>query len=345
MKKIMMVGPKSTGKGGISTVIKNFIHYFPTNENWQIHYLFSWDEKNKLFYALRTFCQLLVRTRVQKMDIVHFHVSQDASFYRKALLKKATKKGTKIIFHMHAPDFKAFYTEASRGERRYIRKVLDGVDLVVALGEDWKEYYQTLTQTKVIAINNAVFVPVESEYQVNSINVLTFGRICERKGSHDIVLLAKRVQRKIPEIRFHLYEDTDETTPKVIERMKQLNCENIELHGWTRDQTELLKDCALHLLPSYHEGIPMAILETMACGIPNMATDVGGIGQVIKHQENGLLVRPGDIEYMEQAIIRFFSNPEKRKRFSINAKQTIDEHYSMEAYLQNWESVYDSLSG
>ena len=56
MKRIIMVGPKSTGKGGISTVIKNFIDYFPNNQKYQIRYFFSWNEKGKLFYAFRAFC-------------------------------------------------------------------------------------------------------------------------------------------------------------------------------------------------------------------------------------------------------------------------------------------------
>ena len=344
MKRIIMVGPKSTGKGGISTVIKNFIDYFPNNQKYQIRYFFSWNEKGKLFYAFRAFCQLFKATHTREVAIVHFHVSQDASFYRKALLIKAIKKGTKIIFHMHAPNFEAFYNDAAKFEQRYICKVLDRVNLIVALGDDWKEYYQTLTKTKVIVVNNAVFVPQENSYQASSTNVLTFGRICERKGSQDILLLAKRIQRKMPELRFHLYGDTDDTTSKIIDRMKRLNCENVELHGWTTNQEELLKDCGLHLLSSYHEGIPMAILETMGCGIPNMATNVGGIGQVINHQENGFLVTPGDIDQMEQAIISFFSNLEKRKRFSINAKQTIHQHYSLEAYLSTWICVYDSLA-
>lgn len=344
MKKIIMVGPESTGKGGISTVVKNFINYFPKNQKWQIRYLFSWNEKYKLFYALRSFRQLFVASHTKKISIVHFHVSQDASFYRKAILVKAVKKGTKIIFHMHAPNFDHFYKEASEKKKRSIRNTLNRVDLLVALGDDWRDYYQTLTTTKVIVINNAVSVPSNNSYQLNSTNVLTFGRICERKGSHDILALAKRIQTKMPNVRFHLYGDTDETTPKIVEQMNLLNCENVELHGWTTNQAELLKDCGLHLLPSYHEGIPMAILETMGCGIPNLATNVGGISQVIKNQENGFLVAPGDIDQMEQAIIAFFSNQEKRKRFSGNAQMMIRDHYSMEAYLQNWECVYESLS-
>lgn len=89
----------------------------------------------------------------------------------------------------------------------------------------------------------------------------------------------------------------------------------------------------------------MAILETMASGIPNLATDVGGVGQVVKDQKNGFLVTPGDVHQMEEAIRSFFVSDEKRQQFSTNAKKMIEDQFSITAYLQAWEHVYESLSG
>ena len=343
MAKIIMIGPESTGKGGISTVIRNFRQYFPTDHNWQLQYVFSWNEKHKLRYALRSFQQLLIAAHTQKLAIVHFHVSQDASFYRKALLLRAVKKETKTIFHMHAPNFDQFYEKASTKQKNYIRRVLDKVDIIVALGEEWASYYRTLTTTTVIVINNAVFVPEKSSYHPQSMNILTFGRVCERKGSHDIITLAKRIQEQLPKVRFHLYGDRDQTTPAILRRLEESGCTNVEIHGWTSDQQELLKDCGLHLLPSYHEGIPMAVLETMVAGIPNLATDVGGISQVITDRENGFLVVPGAIDEMEERLLSFFSDDKLRKELSEQAKQKIEAQFSLDAYIANWESLYDSL--
>ncbi|MEO1768416.1 glycosyltransferase family 4 protein [Candidatus Enterococcus ferrettii] len=343
MKKIIMVGPDSKGKGGISTVIHNFIHSFK-QEEWQVSYVCSWKANAKLLYSLRAWCQLFFLTHTQQIEIVHIHVSQDASFYRKALLLTAIKKNAKVIFHMHAPQFDLFYQRKStRGQNR-IEKIFNRVDLVVALSEEWAQFYQQLTTTKVQVIENAVNVPEAFHYQVHSKNILTFGRICERKGSQDIVTLAKRIEKKLPDLRFSLYGDTDETTVKIIQQIKDLDCHNVELHGWTDQQEELLKDCALHLLPSYHEGVPMAILETMANGVPNLATEVGGINQVVKHQINGYLVSPGSIDEMEHYLLAFFNDPEMRCRFSNQARMMIDEHFSIPNYLQSWNRVYQSLT-
>lgn len=245
---------------------------------------------------------------------------------------------------MHAPNFDQFYEKASTKQKNYIRRVLDKVDIIVALGEEWANYYRTLTTTTVIVINNAVFVPEKSSYHPQSMNILTFGRVCERKGSHDIITLAKRIQEQLPKVRFHLYGDSDQTTPAILRRLEESGCTNVEIHGWTSDQQELLKDCGLHLLPSYHEGIPMAVLETMAAGIPNLATDVGGISQVITDRENGFLVVPGAIDEMEERLLSFFSDDKLRKELSEQAKQKIEAQFSLDAYIANWESLYDSLS-
>ncbi|MGM0214807.1 glycosyltransferase family 4 protein [Enterococcus sp. AZ109] len=343
MAKIVMVGPESAGKGGISTVIRNFIQYFPKEQQWQINYIVSWCERAKLFYAVRAWWQLFYCTHRQEVAIVHIHVSQDASFYRKAGLLKAIKKGTKVIFHLHAPHFDQFYAEASTKRKNTIRKVLNQVDLIVALSDEWAKYYQTLTTSEVKVITNAVFIPKENTYQKSATNIMTFGRICERKGSHDILTLARRIQERFPELKFHLYGDTDGTTAKIVQQMESLGCKNVELHGWTTNQAELLKECALHLLPSYHEGLPMAILETMAHGIPNLATDIGGVKQVVEDQVNGYLVQPGDIDQMEQALVDFFSEPEKRSQFSAHARAKIVDHFSIEEYHQAWQQVYAIL--
>lgn len=343
MKKMIMVGPDSGGQGGISTVIHNFKHYFK-QEEWQVIYVCSWKAKYKLFYGLKAWWQLLLLTHRQSIEIVHLHVSQDSSFYRKALLLTAIKKNTKVIFHMHAPQFDLFYQKKSKRGQRRIEKIFNQVDVIIALSEEWAEFYQQLTSTSVEVIENAVHVPAAFHYQVQSKNILTFGRICERKGSQDIVKLAKRIEKKLPEVRFILYGDTDETTEKIIQQIRDLDCRNIKIKGWTDQQKELLTDCALHLLPSYHEGVPMAILETMAHGVPNLATDVGGIKQVVKHQKNGYLVSPGDIDEMEQCLLAFFSDTETRCCFSTQSRMMIEEHFSISRYLESWNRVYTSLA-
>ena len=120
---------------------------------------------------------------------------------------------------------------------------------------------------------------------------------------------------------------------------------NVTLGGWIEKekQQSILKASLLHLLPSYHEGLPMSILESMSYGIPNLTSNVGGIPQVVRDGENGMMVDPGNINEMFEKIVFFLENDKLRKSYSENAYQMIQEHFSIEAYFIKWNQLYKEL--
>lgn len=111
-----MVGPKSDSKGGIATVIANFKEYY-SGEN-QVSYLATWTEKHKFSTGIKAVLTLRKIIRKNKIDVVHFHVAQKSSFYRKALLAKLVPRRTKVIFHMHASQFDTFYKLAGKKAKK-----------------------------------------------------------------------------------------------------------------------------------------------------------------------------------------------------------------------------------
>ncbi len=97
-----------------------------------------------------------------------------------------------------------------------------------------------------------------------------------------------------------------------IDRCKQIVEEknlksNIFIVGWADfdKKLELLKKSSVLVLPSYNEGLPMAILEGMACGKAIISTTVGAIQEVVKKKKNGILIEPGDVEKLSEALIRY----------------------------------------
>ncbi|MDT1959488.1 glycosyltransferase, partial [Carnobacterium divergens] len=127
--------------------------------------------------------------------------------------------------------------------------------------------------------------------------------------------------------------------------IKEENIMNVTLGGWIEKekQQSILKASLLHLLPSYHEGLPMSILESMSYGIPNLTSNVGGIPQVVRDGENGMMVDPGNINEMFEKIVFFLENDKLRKSYSENAYQMIQEHFSIEAYFIKWNQLYKEL--
>ncbi|PJN90308.1 glycosyl transferase [Bacillus sp. mrc49] len=347
MANIVMIGPDSDAKGGIATVIKNFSIHFASEEH-QISYLSSWEGGgvwNVCKVFIRTLKRLSKLIDKESVDIVHIHVAQKGSFFRKALLARyARKKGVKVILHIHGSQFDVFYKNAPSLFKKIIRSSLHDADSIVVLSEEWEMVFKELTITPITVIENAVMIPAVNRYNVHAKNIVTFGRIGNRKGSYDILDVAEMVFKRNPEINFILYGDGD--IKEVSQLIKKRNLSNVIIGGWIgpEEKVKIYSETGLHLLPSYHEGLPMAILETMANGVPNISTNVGGIPQVIHNEKNGFLVKPGDTKQMTLYILEFFSNETSRNDLSKEAYSMIKTKFSMSIYLKKWECLYGELA-
>lgn len=341
MVNILMVGPNAESKGGIATVIRNFKKYYTDNK---VIYFDSWVENKRMSSGVQALFKLKKKIKQEQIDIVHFHVAQKGSFYRKALLAKRVRKQTKVIFHMHASQFDTFYAEVNPKMKKYIRKTLDQLDGVVVLSEEWAQFYRTITTTNITIIENAVKVSKSIQYDSCSKKIITLGRIGKRKGSYDILALAERIAPIFPEITFTLYGDGE--IDKLAKQIKKKEIKNIYLGGWVTksDQEEIIRGSLLHLLPSYQEGLPMSILETMSFGIPNLSTTVGGIPQVVKDGENSMATNPGDIDAMFKRLSYFLENKDVREFYSTEAYKTIKSEFSLVSYFKKWNEFYKNLN-
>jgi glycosyltransferase involved in cell wall biosynthesis len=96
-------------------------------------------------------------------------------------------------------------------------------------------------------------------------------------------------------------------------------------------------------LPSLTEGTPMSLLEAMACGIPVVASAVGGVPDVIQSGKNGILVSPGKPEELKEAIVHLLENKSLQKNLSQEAQITIKMNYNIEHWAKRIEEQYDIL--
>lgn len=341
-----MIGPDSKQKGGIATVIKNFKENFRF-QNTEILFYSTWEEGTLFYRIIRTIQSIILFPFFilhNDIDIVHLHVAQAGSFYRKSLfLIMAKLMKRPVILHMHASQFDKFHKKNGKIGKKYIKWIFEKASRVVVLSESWLEFYQTIADSQFSVIENAVPVPKANYYNPHSKNIVCFGRLGKRKGTYDILELAKRIQKKHPKYTFILYGDGEiSRVHTIIENQKMTN---VKLGGWIEGSKKqgILEDIMLHLLPSYSEGMPMSILETMGHGIPNIASSVGGIPKVITSGENGYLVQPGDIESIETYVIEMIENKDKLNRMSKESYQTIKRNFSIETYHKKWNDLYKKL--
>jgi glycosyltransferase involved in cell wall biosynthesis len=118
-----------------------------------------------------------------------------------------------------------------------------------------------------------------------------------------------------------------------------------EVHflGPRHDVPDLLNAMDLFVLPSYSEGVSLALLEAMAAGLPVIATQVGGLPEVVTDGDNGLLIPPRDAGALAGALTRLLEAPELAKKLGQNASQHVREHYSLDRLGREINDLYEAL--
>ena len=110
--------------------------------------------------------------------------------------------------------------------------------------------------------------------------------------------------------------------------------------GFQTDTAKWVSAMDLFVLPSLTEGAPMALLEAMALGVPAVATAVGGVPNIIKNRENGILIPPRDTHAIVKELIRILNNPSLISDLGRSARYTVESRYNIKSWSKLVESIY-----
>ena len=161
------------------------------------------------------------------------------------------------------------------------------------------------------------------------------GRISEEKGPDIFVNLTKRV----PDNNFYLYGDGPGR-----EELQKTSPANIHFLGCKESMTPYWGEISLLIMPSRHEGLPLAAIEAMARGIPVIASDVGQLGELISHRTSGWLIKVGDIKNLEKYTREWLSmSSQKRLRIRQAARKHALKHFSSNAVIPSIIHSYNKI--
>ena len=343
--KVLMIGPDRSVHGGISGVVNNYYDAGIT-EKVDLNYIGTMVEGSrlrKLWQAVRAYVKFLAV--LPQYPIVHVNVASDSSYYRKSLFIKAAKRaGKKIVIHQHGGDFETFYEKEQNDRgRAKIRQVLGMGDVFLVLSPVLEQFFKgILDPARVILFPNAVPVPDSLEKEYGKLRILFLGRLCKEKGLRELFSILPQLHEQFPQMRLLLggiWED--EELRKEAEKMK----EYVTDLGWLQGEAkkDYLRISDLFVFPTYFEGQPVSVLEAMAyqCGI--VATNVGGIPQMIEPGRTGLLIEPQDPEGLKSALQKLLSDPELCEYLGKNARAKVQKEYSINKSLEELVKIYQRL--
>jgi L-malate glycosyltransferase len=171
------------------------------------------------------------------------------------------------------------------------------------------------------------------------------GRLSKEKGLRYLIEAASGLLNYKITIKLAIIgEGIQREELELLSRQKGID-KSITFMGFQRDVQSWLPAFDLFVLPSLMEGTPMALLEAMLYGLPVVASNVGGIPDVIKSGENGILVSPGAPQEIGSAISLLFSSKELRSKIGEKGRETAQEKYSMKQWIQKIETEYFRVLG
>jgi glycosyltransferase involved in cell wall biosynthesis len=173
--------------------------------------------------------------------------------------------------------------------------------------------------------------------------VACVGRLIFNKGPQYLVEATPEVLRAHPEAEFVFVGDGP-LRPHLEERARQLGVRHrLTFLGTRHDVAAILQTCDMLVRPSLLEGMPLTVLEAMACGLPVVATPVSGTAELVRHGENGLFVRPADPTSLARAILRLVEDEPLREAQGRKARRLVERDYSWDAVAEKTLAVYREL--
>ena len=171
----------------------------------------------------------------------------------------------------------------------------------------------------------------------------TVGRLVPEKSQVDFIE-AIQVLREEGEEVIGLLIGEGELEANLRKRVREASLENQMIFaGFRKDIADLYSVMDVFVICSTREGFPVTVLEAMAAGVPIVATQVGGILESIRDNEEGLLVPPGDSMALAQAIARILKDPGLRERLVQNAKARVEKEFSLGKMVRNHEALYQEV--
>lgn len=286
------------------------------------------------------------------IDLLHVHyaIPHAVSAY---LAREVMGGRLRILTTLHGTDITLVGTDPSL--RSITRLAIDKSDQVTAvssyLEQKTRETFQPSRPIQVIPnfVDSARFRPGHDEARHR------FARPGERILLHlsnfrpvkrvtDVIRIFARVRQRISAKLLMVGDGVERPTAQYFAEELGV-AKDVFFLSRQDDIPSLMKVADLFLLPSSQESFGLAALEAMSCGVPVIASDVGGLPEVIEDGVSGILYPVGDVEGMAQGAVQVLTDDSSHTRFAQAARQRVLNHFDASRIVPQYESLYEELLG
>jgi glycosyltransferase involved in cell wall biosynthesis len=192
-------------------------------------------------------------------------------------------------------------------------------------------------------VDTSVFNLLEGPMSHQERWIIYVGRFDRAKALGDLFRAFKKVHVRFSKARLVLVGDGDEKE-SLIRLAHELDISPfVRFEGIQEDVKSYLSQSEIFAFPSLSEGMSNVLLEAMACGLPVVATRIGGNVDLIENGLNGLLVSPGEPEELSEAIITLLAVPERSRQMGKNGRRRVEERFSLDRIAEEYIKLYQEL--
>jgi glycosyltransferase involved in cell wall biosynthesis len=226
-----------------------------------------------------------------------------------------------------------------------LRLALRSAHVICAQGPRWRDYFSSFREGKgkIREIRNGIVLPPpRAASHPREPTIVFVGWIHEEKGVFDAFRAFELVASQLPEARFIAVGGGRDLVRLAQRVAVSSSSARVRLTGWLpREKAlETVAACQVFLLPSHAEGLPNALVEAMALGVPVVATPVGSIPDVVEDERSGLLRRVGDIHALSVAVLRILEDPSLAVRLALEGRRVVEENHDIE---QIWPRYFCAI--
>jgi glycosyltransferase involved in cell wall biosynthesis len=276
------------------------------------------------FYS--SICLKLIFKKKQ-FDIIHIHGDWSSLLFVK-LLKKLTSAKV-VVLSLHDQLTQKYI------HQKLLPSLVQDVDLIFSTGYDTAKELEKLSGKKVIVqpsgINEIFFEEFEKNFDNDRFTIVTVANLFPKKN----IELVLQIAQELKECKFIIVGDGSQRA--VLENIIKIqNISNVELVGFKSavGVKEYYQQSDCYLLTSFAEGTPTSALEAMACGLPIVSSNAGGLGNIVKEYENGFVIEDFDKSRYIQMLKLLKDDIDLRKKM-FESNKRVAENYRWDNVAQN----------